>query len=258
LRTKKGDILLVPDVGDGGVYSDPVVCFVGPGGSCSKDPLGSVSVCPILKGGVSLPLPVGSQATLLTSTDRCIRGRVKKATKKSNPYLPGNKFFKLQGALKGGAKSKRKMARVGAANVNQVSSENSDPVKDSGLVGDGGQRHHFYDPEGISLEVVLSQQGECDDSPIGSTIQCSITGAGGAGGSGLGDYLGRQRMSGMAGLVTGTMVDKDRGDAQHIIDIQEDLGMTFKGQGDEDVRRCMRSEERDRQKKNDWVQGDGH
>jgi hypothetical protein len=62
----------------------------------------------------------------------------------------------------------------------------------------------------------------------------------------------------MAGLVTGTMVDKDRGDAQHIIDIQEDLGMTFKGQGDEDVRRCMRSEERDRQKKNDWVQGDGH
>jgi hypothetical protein len=53
-------------------------------------------------------------------------------------------------------------------------------------------------------------------------------------------------------------VNKDRGDAFRVIDIQKDIGMNFKGEGDEDVERSMRYEGRDREKKCDWVQGNGN
>jgi hypothetical protein len=50
----------------------------------------------------------------------------------------------------------------------------------------------------------------------------------------------------------------ERGDAHHIIDIQEDVGLNFKGVGEEDVERSMRFERRDRHLKNKWVQGEGY
>jgi hypothetical protein len=56
----------------------------------------------------------------------------------------------------------------------------------------------------------------------------------------------------------GALVDKDRGDAQHVIDIQDDLGMNFKGVGEEDVMRSMKYEARDRQMKMDLVNGQGY
>jgi hypothetical protein len=54
------------------------------------------------------------------------------------------------------------------------------------------------------------------------------------------------------------VVDKATGDAQHIIDIQEDIGMNFKGNNDEDVKRSVMHEERDRELKMKWVQGEGY
>jgi hypothetical protein len=50
----------------------------------------------------------------------------------------------------------------------------------------------------------------------------------------------------------------ERGDAHHIIDIQEDVGLNFKGVGEEHVERSMRFERRDRHLKNKWVQGEGY
>jgi hypothetical protein len=48
------------------------------------------------------------------------------------------------------------------------------------------------------------------------------------------------------------LVDKDTGED---VDIQEDIGMNFKGNGEEDVVRSVRLEVRDREKKLNWVQG---
>jgi hypothetical protein len=53
----------------------------------------------------------------------------------------------------------------------------------------------------------------------------------------------------------GVMVDKDRGDAQHVIDIQEELGVNFNGGMNDEVERCIRMEQRDRDLKNEWVHG---
>ncbi|MCI12631.1 hypothetical protein A2U01_0033736, partial [Trifolium medium] len=57
---------------------------------------------------------------------------------------------------------------------------------------------------------------------------------------------------------SGGFTDKDRGEAYHVIDIPEDLGMNFKGEGEEDVVRSMKLEGRDKHKKLDWVQGHGN
>jgi hypothetical protein len=54
------------------------------------------------------------------------------------------------------------------------------------------------------------------------------------------------------------MVEKDRGDAHHIIDIQEDLGLTFRDAVEENVERCMKMEQRDRLLKNDWEHSNGY
>ncbi|MCI62570.1 hypothetical protein A2U01_0083827, partial [Trifolium medium] len=49
--------------------------------------------------------------------------------------------------------------------------------------------------------------------------------------------------------------DRDRSLAHHIIDIQEDLGINFRGAEDEAVNRIMEYEERDRLEKLIWEQG---
>jgi hypothetical protein len=56
----------------------------------------------------------------------------------------------------------------------------------------------------------------------------------------------------------GGMVDRNRAEAHHIIDIQEDLGIKFKGVGEEDVDRIMNCEVRDRIEKEDWEQQQGY
>ncbi|WJX24303.1 hypothetical protein P8452_13426 [Trifolium repens] len=48
--------------------------------------------------------------------------------------------------------------------------------------------------------------------------------------------------------------DKDRSDAHHIIDIQEDLGLNLIGDREEVVERLLAAEVRDRLQKSEWVQ----
>jgi hypothetical protein len=54
------------------------------------------------------------------------------------------------------------------------------------------------------------------------------------------------------------MVEKERGDAHHIIDIQEELGVTFRDAVEENVEKCVKMEQRDRQLKIDWEQSNGY
>jgi hypothetical protein len=77
----------------------------------------------------------------------------------------------------------------------------------------------------------------------------------GSGDSGLGGVLGVSVPLRSEIPFSGGMVDKNRGDAYHIIDILEDVGMVFHGVGDEDVLRSMRMEERDRLTNANLVQG---
>jgi hypothetical protein len=79
-----------------------------------------------------------------------------------------------------------------------------------------------------------------------------------SGNSGLAGVLGVSLPLQSEAPFYGGLVDKAGGDAYHIIDIQEDVGMNFHGQGDEDVERGLRLEERDRSLKDGWAQSVGH
>jgi hypothetical protein len=106
------------------------------------------------------------------------------------------------------------------------------------------------DIEGIGLEVVLSCNPKDLTNSSGSVVPCSLVGRGGADDSGLNELIGV--------VPSGSVVDKNRGDAFHIIDIQEDIGMKFNGEGDEDVVRCMELKVRDRGVKMAQVQANGY
>jgi hypothetical protein len=56
----------------------------------------------------------------------------------------------------------------------------------------------------------------------------------------------------------GQAVDRETTEAEHIIDILDDLGMNFKGVGDEDVRRVKEFEDRDRMEKSAWEQNNSN
>jgi hypothetical protein len=81
---------------------------------------------------------------------------------------------------------------------------------------------------------------------------------GGVGDLGLAELIGGPILINQNQQNSRALVDKDIGDAHHIIDIQEDIGMTFNGRGDEDVSRSVKYEERDRQMKMNWEQGRGY
>ncbi|WJX64337.1 hypothetical protein P8452_49133 [Trifolium repens] len=159
----------------------------------------------------------------------------------------------------GGPKIKKKIVTQDAEQINFSSSGDSDPIEmsnDKG--GDGATSSQFFNANGIELEVCLPLPGNKDISPIDMVVPCSLPGQGGAGNLGLGVLLSDSLASVSELPFHGAMVDKERGDVHHVIDIQEDIGMNFKGEGDEDVERSLRFERRDRQLKNDWVQGEGY
>ncbi|MCI09716.1 hypothetical protein A2U01_0030805, partial [Trifolium medium] len=75
----------------------------------------------------------------------------------------------------------------------------------------------------------------------------------GIGGSGVAAILGDESQNKRGSISSaGGSVDKDRCEAYHIIDIQDDLGLNFGGQEDDDAKRIMEFEERDRCEKLVW------
>jgi hypothetical protein len=132
--------------------------------------------------------------------------------------------------------------------------QESDPIVSTNVED---RRLTVCDMEGIGLEVVLSQDSNNLELSSCSVVPCSLACRGGAEVSGLNDLIVDDNNQRPGVHSRGMVVNKDRGDAFHVIDIQEDIGMNFKGVGDEDVIRSMQYEERDRVKKMNQVQNQG-
>jgi hypothetical protein len=194
----------------------------------------------------------------VSDPDRGKGGRTKKVMKKTCPYPPGNKFAKFQELCKGGSKPRRKRVVVEAHQGPDDCSAESDPIDSCEDEDQAVIQQHVCDFDGIGLEVVLSRPAEDDEIPSGSMVPCSLDGGRTGRSSGLVDLLDDTLPICSNTQVIGGLVNKDRGDAFRVIDIQKDIGMNFKGEGDEDVERSMRYEGMDREKKCDWVQGNGN
>jgi hypothetical protein len=245
LRTKGGDIGLcgVTSNADVGVKQGRL------GLGCSDPPVPVSSKLGLLIGGNQ------PNTSRLNESDRGKGGRTKKAMKKSCPYPRGNKFTKFQELCKGGLKPRRKRILVDTHQELDDDSEDADTIDSCDGDDQVDDYQHVCDYDGIGLEVVLSRPIEEEEVPIGSIVPCSFDGGRVGRSSGLVDLLGDTMPNCSNIQAVGGMVDKDRGDAFHVVDIQKDIGMNFKGKGDEDVERSMKYEGRDREKKREWVQG---
>ncbi|MCH89544.1 hypothetical protein A2U01_0010443 [Trifolium medium] len=118
--------------------------------------------------------------------------------------------------------------------------------------------HRSSSPDGFGLEVILSAEDEEEvTKPNMHVNSCASTR--GRGGSGVAAILGDESQN-KRGLISsaGGSVDKDRCEAFHIIDIQDDLGLNFGGQEDDAAKRIMEFEERDRCEKLVWEQQQGY
>ncbi|WJX86784.1 hypothetical protein P8452_69049 [Trifolium repens] len=238
LRTREGDFPL--QVIHGGAISD---CPAEEGrdtlGLGCNGPVLSRPCQPVIGVGGNLPTHLHCSR----NSDRCHRNKSKKVTRRANPYLPCNKLLRYHEATyrKGGGANKKKSGKKVTHNGVVVESSESDPI----LVSSSEVRLRSHldasDLEGIGLEVVLSRNSDGQNNSSGSFVPCSVAGRGDVVNSGLNELLGVAPLE--------SVVDKDRGDAFHIIDIQEDIGMKFNGEGEEDVVRCMELEVRDREVK---------
>jgi hypothetical protein len=246
LRTKAGDIPFVETEGGAvskGVLEGSPIC-VGLGGSVSAGPV--------------VLIPDHSHVGLEKG------GRSKKVMKRPTTIPPGTKLSRFQEITKANKKYKKKKGRGGAKHQHLSASTESDPIDSSMECSMAAQscQHHFQqqvnDLNGIGLEVVLSPVLPDEGGLVSVEVPIRRSSGGGGLGSGLEDLLGDAGPELHASPVSGGLVDKDRGDAYHIIDIQEDIGMNFKGVGEEDVDRGVWYEGRDRKLKNDCVLDQGH
>jgi hypothetical protein len=249
LRTKAGDIPLRGVVSkryveDGEAPVDVLGPTNDPVGQCSNP---AISIVPNESQHFSPPL--------LTYPERGKGGRTKKIPKKTIPYPPGSKFSKFQELSKGGRNAKKKKSIQGALENQLTPSEESDPITSSEEEVEATHFQRFCDMGGIGLEVVLSRSDDEREAVAESGFPMSMVGSGGCGGSGLRVILSDVVPIQSNRQQEGVLVDKEKRDAYHLVDIQKDVGMIFNGKGEEDVERSMLYEGRDRQKKSEWVQG---
>jgi hypothetical protein len=254
LRTRERDIPL--GVIRGGV-------FITNGGEVESQqmdllPVGPVDSCPVQvasRGSLKVP-------TTKTAISECGKGvRNKKTIHRAHPYLPCNNFLKIQelAQKKGGAMLRRKINKRKSQKNGGESSTESDPIQSLGVENQACHRQHICDLEGIGLEVVLSQNVSIEEDSICSQVPCSPINRGGAYAFGLEEVVREDLpVRTILPFMRGGMVDRNRAEAHHIIDIQEDLGIKFKGVGEEDVDRIMNCEVRDRIEKEDWEQQQGY
>jgi hypothetical protein len=253
LRTKKGDLAISNP--DGGGFSNvPLNDAHRALGPCLSGPLPSIPLEPTRIIGGSLPSTVLHNDSNSFITDKVKRGRTKSTSKMPNPFPTGNFLYKFHETRKGGYKPKKKKASRGPLVQQPSLSNESDPIEVSEEVC---QQNRFCNLDGINLEVVLPLS--CDGGGVGRSTDSlrPVASSMGSGNSGLGGVLGVSLPLRSEVPFSGGMVDKDRGDAHHVIDILEDIGIVFHGQGDDDVVRSMRMEGRDRLTKSDLVQGNG-
>ncbi|WJX30267.1 hypothetical protein P8452_18828 [Trifolium repens] len=245
LRTKGGDIPLSSNLG--GVNSS--VALNVDKSTSVQDGIGPNSFEVQAQCGGSLP----DNLLCPNISDKGNGGRCKKGTRKHTSFLPYDKFTKYHNVVIR-KKKQRKIPKKGEADCVQE----SDPIQSTDerpQLPQGVDRQEFRDLNGIGLEVVLSHSPEGVVDSVSSTVQGSRRGRGGLGGSGLEELLGEEVTQNPNMPSNMAIVDKDTGDVHHIIDIQEDIEMTFNEIGEEDVKHSLKCEVRDREEKLVWVQG---
>jgi hypothetical protein len=246
LRTKKGDIPFVSKEGGANMnieFKEGREVL----GLCASEPLG---LCPQQVSADSRsPL-----TEVVINSDIGNGGKCKRVTRRKKLPLPYNKFHKIHDQLHGksGVATKRKSSKKVSETGRVEVAEESDPIQNS----IEPIRVNYSDLEGIGLEVILTHDTEKLTTSSNSEVPCTLATRGGFSDSGLAELMGDAISLTDLPHNPRTLVDKDTGDAHHIIDIQEDIGMMFKG-GKEDVVRCVRMEGRDRELKSNWEQRQG-
>jgi hypothetical protein len=175
-------------------------------------------------------------------------GRCRKRSKnkkKQQLYYHGAKFLKIHESLKkrGMAALKKKLNKHGSKKVRRSKSKGSDQICSAKSDGVDSVR----DSNGIMLEVVISS---------GEALRSTATSPMGVGGGpGVREQGGEVRCSSASSPVPrGGSVDRDRMQAEHVIDILEDVGMMLNGEREEVVNRIVKCEERDRSELLAWEQ----
>jgi hypothetical protein len=186
------------------------------------------------------------------------RGRkVNKIRKIPKTYHHGNKFLMLQELInnKGGPVAKKKGGRKDSKKQRRSMSKDSDPICSSSRRDEASDSNR--NSEGLVVEVA-NQSGDSTEIQQNSTATSPIllmSGVGGLGGSGLRGQEGVvMNLRETSSCSSGGSVDRDRNQAQHVIDILEDVGMQFNGEGEGVIKKIMEFEERDRGELSDWEQ----
>jgi hypothetical protein len=252
-----GDLPLVTEEG-GADYNSQEIQNLGLVEACSEGPVHFLPVEPLACDTGSLPVDI-----LLPATVRSKGGRIKKTMKKPLPYHPyftGCKQFLARNLSKCGPGAKRKhgVGEVHKNSIRRSCSVESDPLVSPDVEDSSNSSNQVLNAEGISLEVVLPCTAVVDVASCEVLGTASIPRGGRMENLGLADFIGQQVTHVNGDSVSDWMVDKETGDAHHIIDIQEDLGVTFGGDMEDKVDRFMKMEQRDRLMKNDWGHSNGY
>jgi hypothetical protein len=166
----------------------------------------------------------------------------------------GSKFLNFQNYIqrKGAWLKKKKAAIRDSKMVRGVVSSDSDPIQCSTGRFEGAEI--IRNQPGISLEVVLPFEGAINGSNISTATSPMVA----AGGLSRGDVDGGLRTGVTHISSDGGEAERRRSQAHHIIDILEDVGMNFKGNGEDNVSRIMECEVRDCRELMAWDQRQDH
>jgi hypothetical protein len=185
-----------------------------------------------------------------TTTSGLYRKNKNNNNKKQSMYHHhGSKFLNFQNYIqrKGAWLKKKKAAIRDSKMVRGVVSSDSDPIQCSTGRFEGAEL--IRNQPGISLEVVLPCGGAIIDSNVSTATTPMVAAA----------VLSRDVGDGVL-RISDTHISSDGGEAErrseahHIIDILEDVGMNFKGNGEENVSRIMECEVRDCRELLAWEQ----
>ncbi|GAU24086.1 hypothetical protein TSUD_388790 [Trifolium subterraneum] len=167
-----------------------------------------------------------------SNSERCRKVKSKKII---NAFRPCCHYLNFQKCTqrKKAAMKKKKVTRQGGRKRFSSSSAESDPIVNPDearvlVAANSVEVHNVTNPDGIALEVVLPGLGGGDvDSPQREGF---IAATGTTNGSGVAALVGIGSTSRTHSPISeGRLVDRDTSEAHHIIDIQEELGITFKG-----------------------------
>jgi hypothetical protein len=252
LRTHGGDLLLDPC--RGGVDSSSA--FMGRSNNSFVSPTDSIETHSASFSSKEVRATVPLDDGISNMSDR--GGKIKNNKKYPKFHHYGSRFLNFQRYIQrqGERMKKKKLAKREQRNAKALVPVESDPIQGSCRREEG--RTTEVNTAGISLEVVLPFGGAINESTISTSTSLLAFDGGGEGGEVRDQYA---LVVSNRAIVTSTDrggEDRRRSQAHHVIDILEDVGMNFKGDGEANVKKLMEFEVRDRNELVAWEQGQTH